>query len=131
MAAILNNLPFLIIGQYPNGPIGGLVLTFWLAGLIGTLSFFIGLIFAGVELGALMPVRWAARLVSMLIRGVPSVAFLFWIYFLLPRLIHFDPPPILDASIALSLYHGAYMGEDFRGGFKAVDSGQWAAARAL
>jgi polar amino acid transport system permease protein len=130
MNVILNSLPFLLKGQFPDGPLGGLVLTIYLAVLIGSLSLSIGLVLAAAEFVPSSIVRWGARGLSMLVRGVPSVAFLFWMYFLVPRLIRMDLSPFLSASIALSLYHGTYMGEDIRGGIHAVAKGQWEAARA-
>ncbi|HLI12135.1 MAG TPA: amino acid ABC transporter permease [Alphaproteobacteria bacterium] len=130
MDVITGNLPFLLRGQFPAGPLGGLALTIYLSILVGFLSFGIGTTLAAAELAPFSLVRWAVRALSSLVRGAPSVAFLFWTYFLLPRLLHVDLSPLESASIALALYHGAYMGEDIRGGINAVPGGQWEAARA-
>ncbi len=130
MQAIFDSLPYLMIGPYPDGPLGGLALTVLLAVFIGAVSFGIGVVFAALALVPLLPVRMAARATVECVRGVPSLTFLFWMYFLVPRLLQIDLSPMTSAVIALSIYHGAYMAEDLRGGVQAVHRGQWEAARA-
>lgn len=131
MDVILRNLPFLLKGQLPDGPLGGLLLTIYLAVVIGFFSLSVGTVLGTAELTPISIARNAARALSMTVRGVPSVAFLFWTYFLLPRLLQVDLSPLESATIALSLYHGAYIGEDIRGGLNAIPKGQWEAARAV
>ncbi len=130
MQVILDSLPYLLVGPFPDGPLGGLALTFLLALFIGAISFGIGTVFAALALVPFMPVRLAARATVECVRGVPSLTFLFWMYFLVPRLLQIDLSPMMSAVIALSIYHGAYMAEDLRGGVQAVHRGQWEAARA-
>jgi polar amino acid transport system permease protein len=125
------SLPFLLIGMYPQGDLGGLALTLVLSVTIGTASLILGIMLGVAATLAPASFRAAAVVVMLLVRGVPALAFLFWIYFLLPRLIGADLSPLLSAGIALSIYHGAYMGEDIRGGLHAVPKGQWEAARCL
>ena len=131
MGVILHSLPFLLKGQLPDGPLGGLALTMYLAVLIGFFSLIVGMVLGTAELAPFALARGVARGLSTVVRGVPSVAFLFWTYFLLPRLLHVDLSPLESATIGLALYHGAYIGEDIRGGLKAVSKGQWEAANAL
>jgi polar amino acid transport system permease protein len=131
LLVIWKSLPFLLIGMYPQGDLGGLALTLFLSVTIGAASLLLGII---LGLGAALaprPFRWLAVTVTVLVRGVPALAFLFWLYFLLPRLIGADLSPLLSAGLALSIYHGAYMGEDIRGSLRAVPQGQWEAARCL
>ena len=130
MQVILDSLPYLLVGPFPDGPLGGLALTIVLALFIGGVSFGIGTVFAALALVPFMPVRLAARATVECVRGVPSLTFLFWMYFLVPRLLQIDLSPMMSAVIALSIYHGAYMAEDLRGGVQAVHRGQWEAARA-
>lgn len=127
---VLRNLPFLLKGTFPDGPLGGLALTLYLSLIVGAASLCTGILFALATLIPYRPLRWLARGGSMLIRGVPSLAFLFWMYFLIPRLLQINLSPLQSAGLALMLYHGAYMGEDIRGGIQAVAKGQWEAARA-
>lgn len=130
MDVIVRNLPFLLIGMFPDGPLGGLALTCYLSVSIGFASFCVGVLFATATLMPYRPMRWLARSLSIAIRGVPALAFLFWMYFLVPRLLQVNISPLLSSGIALMMYHGAYMGEDIRGGIQAVAKGQWEAARA-
>ncbi len=64
-----------------------------------------------------------------IIRGIPLLVQLFYIYYALGSLI--KVPPIVSAVIAISFCYGAYMGEVFRAGILAVPRGQSEAARSL
>lgn len=64
-----------------------------------------------------------------LIRGIPLLVQLIFIYFALGRFMGLDGLPA--AIIALSICYGAYMGEIFRAGIEAIPRGQMEAALAL
>lgn len=69
-------------------------------------------------------------------RGTPLLFQIFVIYFGIPKLWPPGQFPIVDwnvpaAIIALTLNHGAYVGEAVRGGINAVPDGQMEAARSL
>ena len=64
-----------------------------------------------------------------LIRGIPLLVQLIFIYFALGKFFHLNGLPA--AIIALSICYGAYMGEIFRAGIQAVPKGQMEAALAL
>jgi polar amino acid transport system permease protein len=64
-----------------------------------------------------------------LIRGIPLLVQLIFIYYALGRF--FQVEGIIAAIIALSICYGAYMGEIFRAGIQAVPKGQMEAAIAL
>ena len=64
-----------------------------------------------------------------IIRGVPLLVQLFYIYYALGRII--QVPPMVSAVIAISFCYGAYMGEVFRAGILSVPKGQTEAARSL
>jgi len=63
------------------------------------------------------------------IRGIPLLVQLFYIYFALGRIINL--PAIVSAVIAMAVCYGAYMGEIFRAGIESIDKGQMEAARSL
>jgi polar amino acid transport system permease protein len=130
MQIILDNLPFFLIGTYPQGGIGGLVLTIYLACLIGVTSFLFAMCVASLALSPFIAARITARAIVLIVRGVPSLVFLFWMYFLIPRILMMNISGMTSAIVALTIYHGAYMAEDIRGGIHAVHKGQWEAARA-
>lgn len=64
-----------------------------------------------------------------LIRGIPLLVQLMFLYYALGSLIHIDG--IVAAIVALSICFGAYMGEIIRAGIQAIPKGQTEAATAL
>jgi len=64
-----------------------------------------------------------------IIRGIPLLVQLFYIYYALGRFL--NVPDLTAAVIAMSVCYGAYMGEVFRAGITAIDKGQTEAARSL
>jgi polar amino acid transport system permease protein len=77
--------------------------------------------------------RWITRTASAyinLIEGTPLLLQLFVIFFGLP-LLGMRPDPMSVACITLSLYGGAFLADIWRGGVRAVPSGQWEAAASL
>lgn len=63
------------------------------------------------------------------IRGIPLLVQLFYIYYALSRFVQVSG--ITSAVIAISFCYGAYMGEVFRAGIMAISKGQSEAARSL
>jgi polar amino acid transport system permease protein len=64
-----------------------------------------------------------------IVRGVPLLVQLFYIYYALGRIV--QVPDLLAAVISMSVCYGAYMGEVFRAGITAIPVGQTEAARSL
>lgn len=76
------------------------------------------------------PLRWFARAVIDILRGVPPVVWIFLLYFGLSYdLIRLEPFPA--AVTALGLVSAAYLAEIYRGGMTSVHAGQWEASQAL
>ncbi len=72
------------------------------------------------------PVRWLVNV----IRGIPIIVQLFYIYFVLPDL-GIDLSAFQAGVIGLGVAYSAYMGEVFRAGILAVDHGTIEAAESL
>ena len=70
-----------------------------------------------------------ASLYVEIIRGIPLLVQLFYIYFALGRIV--NVPAMASAIIAMSVCYGAYMGEIFRAGIESISKGQMEAARSL
>lgn len=120
----------LAIGYYPNGPLGGLVLTLILAVVGLALALPAGLI---VCLGLISPWRALARTVALFVfymRSVPLIVHILWIYFLLPLMIK-GAPLWLVVLVVLTLFNGAYLSQAIRAGIEALPKGQYEAARSL
>ncbi|MBQ2258913.1 MAG: amino acid ABC transporter permease, partial [Spirochaetales bacterium] len=64
-----------------------------------------------------------------LIRGIPLLVQLMFLYFALGSIIHLEG--IVAAIIAFSICFGAYMGEIIRAGIQSIPKGQIEAAKAL
>ncbi len=74
-------------------------------------------------------VNGAASLYVEVIRGIPLLVQIFYIYYALGRIVHI--PDIYSAVIAMAVCYGAYMGEIFRAGIQSIPKGQMEAARSL
>ncbi len=70
-----------------------------------------------------------ASLYVEVIRGIPLLVQLFYIYFALGHLVKL--PATASAVLAMAICYGAYMGEIFRAGIEAIPEGQMEAARSL
>lgn len=74
--------------------------------------------------------RAVAVVYISLIRGTPILVQILLVYFGLPQLgIRLEAVP--SAILALTLHAAAYLAEDFRAGFLAVNKGQWEAGYTL
>ncbi|WP_165955857.1 ABC transporter permease subunit, partial [Pseudomonas aeruginosa] len=108
-SVISDNLSYLLLGAYPDGPLGGAALTLLLASLSGLASAVLGLVL-GVAL-AVLPGKPRLLLVTLLgfFRAIPVLMLIFWTYFLLPIVFHVDVPALATVVCALSLIGGAYL----------------------
>lgn len=130
-SVILDNLEYLLLGAYPDGPLGGAALTVLLALFSGLVSAVLGL---GLGI-ALAVLRGWSRLALVTVlgffRAIPVLMLIFWSYFLLPIIFHVDIPALATVVCALSLIGGAYLAHSVYAGIHSLPAGQWAAARAL
>lgn len=107
----------------------GLVATFGVTLASIVFALIIGL-FAG--LGRISHNKTVNRLATIyveVVRGIPLLVQLFYIYYALGPLLKLKGPTA--AIIAMSICYGAYMAEIFRAGIQAVPKGQMEAALAL
>ena len=70
-----------------------------------------------------------ASLYVEIIRGIPLLVQLFYIYYALGTIV--QVPASISAVIAMAICYGAYMGEIFRAGIMSIPVGQREAARSL
>ncbi|MDO8772770.1 MAG: amino acid ABC transporter permease [Burkholderiaceae bacterium] len=126
-----DNWALLLVGQYPNGPLGGLTITLLLSILGLVLAFPLGVILA---LARVSPIRWLrapATAVIYVVRGVPLIMFIFWAYFFLPALIGRTVSGFTTMVVTLVIYQAAYLAEVVRAGIEGLPQGQTEASRAL
>lgn len=131
IAILLSNMPYLLWGAYPRGPLGGLSLTLILALSSGLMSAVLGLI-GGIGLSlAGGPVKAVLLAIIGFFRAIPVLMLIFWTFFLLPILFHVNVPGTATVVCALALVGGAYLAHSVHAGIVAVGEGQWRAAMSL
>ncbi len=121
----------LLIGQYPNGPLGGLANTLILSALSIALAFPVSILMALARLSKWRLLRWPVTVLVYVTRGVPLLMLILWSYFLVPLLTGADVPSFVTMLTTLVIYQGAFLSEVVRGGIVALSHGQMDAAKAL
>ena len=107
----------------------GVLVTFEVTMLSIILSLIVGLITGLGRLSRNSFVNLTASTYVEVVRGIPLLVQLFYIYYAIGTLTQI--PPFTAAIIALTVCYGAYMGEIFRAGIDSIDPGQTEAARSL
>jgi polar amino acid transport system permease protein len=107
----------------------GILRTFQVTVLSIVIALFIGLITGLGRISRITVINRIATIYVEVIRGIPLLVQLFYIYFALGRFLQL--PRLVAAIAAMSICYGAYMGEIFRAGIQAIPRGQMEAALAL
>ena len=101
--------------------------------LISILAYLIalvlGLVFGIARISHNKLIRWIAGAYINVLRGVPLLVLIFFVYFGLGKIINLDR--FLAGVLAVGICYGAYMAEIFRSGIEAIDYGQHEAAQSL
>jgi polar amino acid transport system permease protein len=122
---------YFLIGQYPNGPLGGLALTI----LLGTSALFlalpVGILLALARISHWRALRWPVTGAIYVVRGTPLLMVVFWAYFFLPAVTGNKTGQFTTMLIALAIFNGTYLAEVVRAGIQGVARGQTEAARSL
>lgn len=126
-----DNWLLLLVGQYPNGPMGGIVATLVLSVLGILLAFPLSVLIALARLSPWKVLRWPTTALVYVVRGVPLLMVILWVYFLVPILIGRNVSGFTTMLCTLVIYEGAYLSEVVRAGILALPRGQMEAARAL
>ncbi len=90
----------------------------------------LGLVVALARVSRQWGVRELARVYIAVVQGIPVLIVLFLFYFGLSR-VGFELPPLVAASLALSMFASAYFGEIWRGAIESVPRHQWEASASL
>lgn len=122
---------YFLVGQYPQGPLGGVALTILLAALALVLSMPLGVLVGLGRVSTHAAVRRPVSVIVYLVRGVPLLLVVFWTYFFLPALTGVKADQFTTMLVALVVFDGVYLGEILRAGIQGVPRGQYEAARAL
>jgi polar amino acid transport system permease protein len=102
--------------------------------LVSLLTIVLSLV-AGVALGIALvygpaPLRWLVRGFSDIVRGIPILVLIFFIYYGLPAA-GLNLPPFTAAVVALTCFKTAQVIENVRGAVGSIPRGQMDAAKAI
>ena len=89
-----------------------------------------GLLLALAQVFGRRATKSAVQVYLFLMRGIPLLVWLTFVYYLLP-LTGIDLPPFWGVVVVMSLYYAAFMSEVFRAGIESLPQAQWDAARSL
>ena len=128
---LMHNAHFLLLGQYPEGPIGGLALTLILSLLGLAIAFPLGVLLALCRTSPYRALRAPATVLVYFVRGVPLIMLVFWSYFLVPGLIGHVVSAFTTLVVTLVVYEAAYVCEIVRAGIESTPIGQTESARSL
>jgi polar amino acid transport system permease protein len=107
----------------------GIITTFQVTLLAMFFSLIIGVFIGLGRISRVMIINRMATIYVEIIRGIPLLVQLFYIYYAMGKLVQL--PPIMSAVIAMSVCYGAYIGEIFRAGIISIPKGQMEAAISL
>ncbi len=89
----------------------------------------VGLLTGIGRISRITVVNRIATIYVEVIRGIPLLVQIFYIYYALGKIVHV--PDIASAVIAMTVCYGAYLGEIFRAGIQSIHRGQMEASIAL
>lgn len=118
----MNNLQFLL---------SGLVNTVLLSLTAICLSIFTGLLIALPGLSRHRPLRGVNFCYVELVRAVPILVLILWVYYGLPQIADISISVFWAGVIALALSDSAFEAEIFRAGIQSINRGQYEAAQSI
>lgn len=132
---IWDSLPQLLVWRFPNGNhnelfwgLGGLSYSVLMAVIAISVSFFIGIVVALGRTSKNALLRVPCLVYIEVIRGNPLIMVIFWIYFFIPILTGAFLDVFWSATLALTVFTGAYLAEIIRSGIENLPPGQKEAA---
>jgi polar amino acid transport system permease protein len=108
----------------------GLWLTILVTAGSFVLSTVLGLVWALMRVSGNAVLAGIAKVCVNVIRGIPIIVQLFYIYFVLPDF-GISMTALQAAIIGLGIAYSAYQSENFRAGIEAIDKGQIEAAQSI
>ncbi|RZJ11714.1 MAG: amino acid ABC transporter permease [Acidovorax sp.] len=122
---------YFLVGQYPNGALGGLALTLVLAAGALVLALPLGVVLGLARVSPWRVVRWPVTGLVFVVRGTPLLMVIFWAYFFLPSVTGVKTGQFTTMLLALVIFNAAYLAEIVRAGIVGLPRGQMECARAL
>jgi len=122
---------YFLVGQYPNGPLGGLSLTILLSAAALVLAMPLGLLLGIARVSPFRAVRWPVAVLVQVVRAVPLLLVVFWAYFFLPAVTGVKTGQATTMLMTLVLFDAVYLAEIVKAGIGALPKGQLEGARSL
>lgn len=122
---------YFLVGQYPDGPLGGLALTLLLGSAALLLALPLGVALGLARVSTRTWLRWPVTALVYVIRGTPLLMVVFWAYFFLPAVTGHKTNQFTTMLAALVVFNGAYLAEIVRAGIQGIAKGQMECARSL
>ncbi|WP_028134612.1 amino acid ABC transporter permease [Bradyrhizobium sp. A11] len=94
------------------------------------LSTVLGLVWAMMRVSGIKPLSMLSASLINVIRGIPIIVLLFYLYFVMPEL-GVTLSALQAAILGLGIAYSAYQAENFRAGIEAIDKGQIEAAQSI
>lgn len=128
LAVIIDNLDYLLWGRLMDGEPGGVVLTLMMALGAGALALPGGILLACLAWRYDGVVRKLLYWWAEIIRGIPLIFVIFWLWYLLPMLTGSDLPGALTVTLALAWFTAASVMHSVLAGLRSLSQGQYEAA---
>lgn len=127
----MENIDFSVLWQFHEALLKGLWVSIQLSVVAGLLGTTFGFFLALGQRSRFAAVRSVATLYVEIMRGLPVLVTLFWVFFCLPLVLRIELSTFVSSVIALTLYMGAVTSETFRSALKGVGRDQYDACHAL
>lgn len=121
---IVKNWDYFVWGRTFQGEVGGLLLTVLMALAAGVLSLVLGM---GLAFASWLGPRGLRRVLVFLadlVRGIPLIFVIFWIYFLVPALFHTEIPGAASVILAMAWFTSGAVMHSTLAGLEALPRGQ-------
>lgn len=128
-SVITDNLDYLLWGRLSAGQPGGVLLTLLMACGAAALALPAGIALAGLAWRFPGVIRQTLFAWAELIRGIPLIFVIFWMWYLLPLLTGGDLPGALTVTLALAWFSAAAVMHSVLAGLRALPGGQYEAAQ--
>ena len=128
LAVIVDNLDYLLWGRLADGIPGGVVLTLLMAIGAAALALPGGVLLAAIAWRYDGIVRRLLFLWAEIIRGIPLIFVIFWLWYLLPMLTGSDLPGAVTVTVALAWFTAASVMHSVLAGLQSLPRGQYEAA---
>jgi polar amino acid transport system permease protein len=122
---------YFLVGQYPDGPLGGLALTVLLSFGALLLAMPFGLLLGVARVSRRRAIRWPVSALVQVVRAVPLLLVVFWAYFFLPAVTGVKTGQATTMLMVLVLFDGVYLAEIVAAGIRSLPPGQLESARSL